>query len=304
MNRFRDYVLGPVWVKQPQVLQLDCYRFCNLKCDYCNVAPGKAFGLAPGAMADGVYLQALKNFEGNDGIVRVYQFMNGEPMLDPKLLWRVEMAKSIVGCRSQIITNGSVLENKSVLSHPDLDVRITVSAVDPSVYYSVMGVDCYDKVMDVVEYAKKCVRGNLEFNFVKTPLNQDNVRDWLIKYLSYRRAVFPVHLGKGQVASERNYMPGPILDYEPRSLYGFKRGYGSLPCNCWDNMSIGKDGEFMLCCDTSPKHNFGNVMKDDWRIVWRERNKQGLDNGICVDCSYRRKDAVDYQKQVWDRFGS
>jgi len=292
---------GHLWITQPDIVQLDCYRYCNLSCDYCNVSPGKAYSLKAGMMSDKVYNTVMKAFSGNDLLWAVAQFMNGEPMLDPKLAWRIAETKRRIGCRSCVITNGSLFSRRNVLINPYLDIRFTISAMDAATYRQIHGRDCYEDVLKTISYfkANKYHPQAYGFNFVKTPENLQQVKEWVKCFSGESRSVFSVHLGEGQAASDACKTDGLVIDYSYRNVASV-REYKDTPCNCWRLLGIGMEGEIMLCSDAHPKYNFGNIMKDDWRAAWRERNKQGLDNGVCNECSYRRKDAIEFQRRYYE----
>ena len=286
----------PIWVNQPEHLQFDTQNTCNLNCEYCNVKINGCYKLPRGVMPTETYEAVLRYYGHNLGLWCVAPFMNGEPLLDPRLPSLVSKAKEITGAPCAIDTNGTVTRNRQFLLHPNLtNVRFTISAATPETYLKVHGKDLFNEAVNNFRWFNKNKHPNQTawLHFITTENNVHETEAWLNLFQGCNRTVFPVHtspLQKNSIKSKsHDWQPRPyaVLSDGTKTFLKPEPSNSLYPCPCWAIMGISWRGEILQCVDYPYKYNYGKVGEVDLTRAWRERNKVGFDNDCCRDCSLK-----------------
>lgn len=124
-------LLGPMFHRSQNLIELDITYACNLKCFSCN----RSCGLAPSN--DNLNLEQIRRFI-NESISRKIDWqrirlLGGEPTMHPQLLELVQELKTYKDryCPSaiiEVVTNGICLDKIEVLSQLGDDVKVVNTA--------------------------------------------------------------------------------------------------------------------------------------------------------------------------------
>jgi len=295
----------PRWVSGPTCIQFDTHNYCNLSCLHCNVKQGGSFNLERGTMKDETYIKVLEYFR-NSGI-NVATFMNGEPLMEPRLDYFNNLAGSISNSKVILDTNGTLYEHRYKLLNENLKtVRITINSSDPDTYELIHGKRLLDEAVKTLEWLNERKRKDLalSINHIVNKHNIDELSDFLDAFKGYTINVFPVHYGASQTDALKHktneikecfrVLECGDIDYPNR----MKKAIGD-PCQCFNILGIGQKGEIMQCVDFPASHNYGTIYDTDILTAWKERIKNGMDNECCNNCSVR----FDNWREVMKKYG-
>ena len=283
----------PRWVDRPTCIQFDTHNYCNLSCLHCNVKQEGSFNLNRGSMKYETYVHVLGYFKNSR--IDVATFMNGEPLLEPRLDYFNDLAGSI--SRSKIIldTNGTLYEHRHKLLHKNLKtVRVTINSCDPDIYELIHGKRLLFEALKTLVFLGENKRKDMELsiNHIVNKHNIHELKEFLHAFKGYNINVFPVHYGDSQIDSMK-HKTDEIKELFRITEHGeiiypnrIKLALGE-PCQCFNILGIGQKGEIMQCVDFPAKYNYGNVHDTDILIAWKERLKNGMDNECCNSCSLR-----------------
>ena len=110
-----------------------------------------SFNLERGAMKDETYIKVLEYFR-NSGI-NVATFMNGEPLLEPRLDYFNNLAGSISKSKVILDTNGTLYEHRYKLLNENIKtVRITINSSDPDTYEFIHGKRLMGEAIKTLEW--------------------------------------------------------------------------------------------------------------------------------------------------------
>ena len=295
----------PRWVKAPTCLQFDTHNYCNLSCVHCNVKQEGSFNIERGTMKDEVYIKVLEYFR--DSKINVATFMNGEPLIEPRLDYFNNLAGSISKSKVIIDTNGTLFEHRYKLVNENIKVvRITINSHLEDIYELIHGKRLLTEAIKTLEWLniKSYGKGvEISINHIVNKHNVDYVDDFLKEFEGYKINVFPVHYADSQTASLKHKTIGirelftvlenVIVIYPNR----IKKALGE-PCQCFNILGIGQKGEIQQCVDFPSIHNYGTIYDTDILDAWKRRLKNGMDNECCNTCSLR----FDNWKKVMDKY--
>jgi len=286
----------PRWVSGPTCIQFDTHNYCNLSCLHCNVKQGGSFNLERGAMKDETYIKVLEYFR-NSGI-DIATFMNGEPLLEPRLDYFNNLAGSISKSKVILDTNGTLYEHRFKLLNKNLKtVRITINSSDPDTYELIHGKRLLSEAIKTLKFIsqRKSQDMELAINHIVNKHNVHELEDFLSFFREYPINVFPVHYAESQKDS-LEHKTDEIKELFRVSPEGRSRAISypnqikmanGDPCQCFNILGIGQKGEIMQCVDFPATHNYGNIHDTDILTAWKERLKNGMDNECCNSCSVR-----------------
>jgi len=313
--RFRSrFKRKPTWLTQPSSIQLDTHNYCNLKCEYCNVQG--SFNLPRGEMPLETVEYVLKYFgERKTKLWCVAPFMNGEPLLDNRLPQIMDLAEQYCKTSCVIDTNATIYENRQFLLHPNLRlVRFTISAATAETYEKVHGKPFLDKALATFYWFLKHKRPNQKawLHFIATKNNIHELDLWINRFKGVGRTVFPVHSGILQNTASQVQLKefhSFLEDASPNEPFAINeknkvislqpwRNKKFAPCQCWDVISIGWNGEIMQCMDFPYRYNYGKVGETDLLEAWRRRIQNRMDNPCCKSCTVR----LPNWKKIMDRW--
>ena len=283
----------PRWVSGPTCVQLDTHNYCNLSCLHCNVKQDGSFNLERGAMRDETYIKVIEYFR--DSRVDVATFMNGEPLMEPRLDYFNNLAGSISKSKIVIDTNGTLYVHRYKLLNENIKtVRVTINSSDPDTYELIHGKRLMWEAIKTLEWVHDRKRKDVELaiNHIVNKHNVHELGDFLDFFKGYTINVFPVHYGDTQISALKHktdeireffrVTPGGHISYPNRE----KEAMGD-PCQCFNILGIGQKGEIMQCVDFPATHNYGTIHDTDILTAWKDRIKNGLDNECCNNCSVR-----------------
>lgn len=295
----------PIWVSRPSCIQFDTHNYCNLSCLHCNVKQNGSFNLERGAMKDETYIKILEYFR--DSRVNVATFMNGEPLLEPRLDYFNNLAGSISKSKVIIDTNGTLYEHRYKLLNENIKtVRITINSSDPDTYELIHGKRLMWKAIKTLEWVHDRKRKDMELaiNHIVNKHNVHELEEFLDFFKGYIINVFPVHYGDTQISALEHktdqikeffrVSPDGNVSYPNRE----KEAIGE-PCQCFNILGIGQKGEIMQCVDFPATHNYGNIHDTDILTAWKKRIKNGMDNECCNNCSVR----FDSWRKIMNKMG-
>ena len=298
MYRIKDRIKSklfnvPKWVLHPTCLQVDTHNYCNLSCVHCNVKQEGSFSLERGTMNIETYVKLIKYFK--DSRINVANFMNGEPLLEPRLNYFNDIAGRISKSKIILDSNGTLYEERSKLLNRYVKViRITINSYDADTYEVIHGKRLLHEAIRTLSWLKDKIKDDVELS-INHIVNKYNVHE-LDQFLKVFRGnninVFPVHYGDSQIDAInsktdkfkelfRVLKNGDIV-YPNR----IKMMYGE-PCQCFNILGIGQKGEILQCVDFPSIHNYGTIYDTDILNAWRERLKNGMDNDCCKSCSLK-----------------
>jgi MoaA/NifB/PqqE/SkfB family radical SAM enzyme len=274
------------------------------------VKDGGAFGIPRGKMPMEM-IRFIIDYWGQFPEMKVIApFMNGEPMLDERLPeifdYTVEKAPHAYNL---IATNGNIWANRENLVHPNLRiVRFTISANTPETYERVHGVDLFSDAIKTVEWFKenRFVNQRIEFHFIVTKNNENEIEPWIERYQGFMRKVFPLHRMDG-IQEDSELSLGANTEYiiktdtlenwkktRPLQIYpdGVRRRARLDKRTTCQGMSfaVNWDGRIIHCTDAPPEYDYGHVYEKDMLDAWKERNIARINNPACIACNSKRPD--------------
>ncbi len=126
-------------------------NFCNAKCVFCGQ---HKFDRKPGLMNVDTFMQLAK--DAHKMGIRIMDFTPplGDPLLDPHLLEKVRLAKTIGFKEFQMTTNGILLQKKGaeLLTNFNL-IRVSLGGFSREAYREAYQVDRYDEVIKGLKLA-------------------------------------------------------------------------------------------------------------------------------------------------------
>lgn len=212
----------PEWIDHPTNLQLDTHNYCNLwldpgctGCIYCNVKPSAGWELPRGLM-DTKMIVDLMSYWSNRGMKSVAPYIDGEPMLDPRIPGICDLAETmemyvVVDTNGALrdITKYPVYEQlqdegyegytdaRENLIHPAMrEVRFSFSANTPETYEICHGGPYFKEVTENIEYflENKHEDQTARLYFITNKHNLDEIDEYIEKWEG--RAwitLFPIH---------------------------------------------------------------------------------------------------------------
>lgn len=236
-------------------------------------------------------------------------FMNGDPLLDDRMLDIFDYTKLHSHAYNVIDTNGINYDNRNLMIHPNLKiVRFTVSAASRETYKKVHGVDQYDSVFKTLRWMEdnKLPETTMQFHFIVTKNNEHEIGDWIELFEGYKRKIFPLHRMEGiQEDSEEALGVSPewVIDTSTperwaatRPLFIDPNGRRYRDIIPKDRICQGMsfavqwDGKIVHCTDAPTTYNYGHVYEVDMLYAWRLRNRARISNPACIACNSKRPD--------------
>jgi len=253
-------------------LQVETTNVCNGKCVFCPHDKIKDVG----HMSDYLYKKILTNASQYD-LEWFIPNGTGEPLLDPKIFERLEFARDCLPKTDIILfTNGSLLTKDKIdaLRNPNIKLFISLNGVDRMTRFLMMGLDDFEHVVKMVDYAKKT--GMLQY--VSTVTHP--IMDLKLKNFKRRWGAFYFWI-------RFNGFCGKI--------YKFRNSIKTTCFRALKTMTILKDGRAVLCCyDIFGEMTFGDLNKKSLEEIWNDKRhqhylevhkrKEGKLLPLCKDC--------------------
>lgn len=281
------HYLKPVWLRGPEVIQMETHNYCNENCIYCN---NQNWDIPRGRMSLQVAEDIFKQIPST--LENMFFHLNGDPMLDTRLPQFTALSKRYFpSVPTTIYTNASIWENRDLLLDRNLDnVHMTISAATSETYTAVHGLTLFDDVVKIAEWFHTHKRPDQKqvIHFVITNRNISELPRWKRQWKGYGQIVSPLHLGYEQQRSD-DCIKG--LDFKEIRQLGTWRGWmaRNMPCHLWNNLSISWKGDYMGCVHQSYDFNFGQFGKISLLGAWYLKVHNKMQNDSCEMCKCKAK---------------
>jgi MoaA/NifB/PqqE/SkfB family radical SAM enzyme len=291
----------PKWLDQPLAIRIDTQNRCNLKCTYCN--PQGSYVKGKVGQLPMTTIQYVLNYfrDRSLKIAFVKPYMNGEPLLEPRLKQIAQTIVETLGCRVEVYTNGSIYKNRELLRSPYIDtVKFTISAGTQETYNLVHGRDLYYHALHTLRWLQKYKfpHQRIVVNFVQVKENVAELPLWRQNMKGLEQNVLILHEGTGQHQSASVEKIAESEAMSESSHHKSKAVSLDRLCSNWGGLDISFDGNIMECCDAPYKYNYGSVLDHDILEIWKEKNRLGLDHPACKHCNLKHPN----WRQIHDRY--
>lgn len=297
----------PLWIKQPLSINLDTQNACNLKCSYCNVQ--NSYIEKPEVMPLSTIQHVLNCFKNKKWRCSyVYCYLNGDPILEPRLPKITRMVKETLGVKTVVYTNGSIYENRRLLCDKNLDeVRFTISAATPETYRKVHGKPLFHDALKTVAWLNKnkYPKQRIFVNYILFEENFSELKAWKNLFRKYEQDVRPLHEAYSQTQSIKlgkdGELTGIYYSYASNSDMRTKKYSGYRPCDCFASLTVDVHGNMLHCPTVNPQYHYGSVLENDIEVLWKRKVEVGVNGESCVGCTMKRPDWKElFQKYVWN----
>jgi len=256
------------YLKKPKVIEIETIAYCNASCLMCPIPSMKR---KRGVMSDELFKKIINELVE----IQPYQicpFNNGEPLLDKKLVSRIEYINKVLPNTSIVIyTNAALLNQEKIeeLNQVRVDkINISFNAGRKESYEKIMGLD-FDNVVANIDLLLKLKKNTkVLVSMIKIPQNRGEVGSF-------------VKMWRGKDVTVKVWEP---MDFGQRIQLNFKqrarRFFDFLlpppPCvRALETMTILYDGRASLCSrDFEGEVILGDVSSESLLQVWNsERGK-------------------------------
>lgn len=295
-------------------LNIEITSACNEKCIYC-VYSAKGNHRHPNMIDEDFFYRVTKEaFEL--GVTDVGLYMEGEPLINPKVYEYVRYLKQELGFPYVYISTNGILctpENIKRLAEAGIDsVKFSISSCDKDNFIRHHGVDACETVLSNIKYAHEFREKNgytfglYVFSIVT------NFNKWEVKKM---REIFEAYADE---VIFRNVVDGifkidGLTEYlkpkESERLNG--KGERVLPCNMlFDRIVIDELGYLCICCyageDLARVINVQGislkdaVYSDEMRNIRKKHIIGDVEGTICNKCIFGKDE---YMKPLTDKYG-
>lgn len=234
--------------------------------------------------------------------------LEGEPLLDPLLMERLEVLKKYPETQQVVITTNGIAFDK----YSDQEIRclledlylikVSIGGLDDATYKSMFNVDCFSRVMDGVDRLLKMreavsAPAHLAFAFrTNDPHFEARFKSKLDAYRGKGIDISHLHAFTNNCGALKN-------DVEKRLVVARSPGKKRLTCvyPCM-SMVVSWDGIVTACCEDSEDHDLriGHVEKETLAEIWvGEKHLEFLGSftkqehlPVCRKCSGYQPDTV------------
>lgn len=286
---------GPLWVL------LQTVDRCNGACTPC---PSKtAHDGAPNLMDNELYLRILDELQAADSLRGLVLMHQNEPLLDPDLPKRIQLAKQVLVPRIPVltVTNGSLLNSQRIneLVEAGVDeVHVSIDAISESTFRKVRpGLDYGTVVANTHALLDRSRTGQVTVRFLKQRANIGEEKEFAVYWRTH---------GAHVSISEASNRAGTVQEFKQVSrecgrvlLSGNHRSLmRPFPMVCtapFLRLSILWDGRIPACCedwlnrvivgDLSSQSLetiwHGEPMNHHRRLLWSGQYDERVGCGIC-----------------------
>lgn len=254
----------------PPMITLDVTNVCNLHCIHCPYSEIEARSDFKAAHFPWEYfVKIVEELSHHDQPCLLRFVGDGEPMLHPRLLEMVELAKQKTGCVVNLTTNGTFLSVNKIERLLDAKVDlidVSLDALSKYVYEKVRKKSSFEHVMcnmfNLLEIKKrKRAITKIMVSFVKQTENEDET-EWfkhfwnpLVDYVMIRDLHSALGRIKQQESAERN------------QVHQQKR----YPCpHLWKRLVIDSLGRVKFCAsDWGDETMLGSISEHSLKSLWQ-----------------------------------
>lgn len=288
----------------PPMITLDVTNVCNLHCIHCpypDIEAKSDFKVAHFPWE--YFVKLVEELSEHDQPCLLRLVGDGEPMLHPRLIEMVELAKARTSCVVNLTTNGTFLSDEKIdkLLEAKIDlIDVSLDAVSKPVYEAIRKKSSYERVMRNMfallerRIQKRSVT-KVMVSFVRQGENELEAelfkRYWqpLVDHVMIRE----LHSALGRVKQEESATRSQVYQIE------------RYPCpHLWKRLVIDSRGRIKFCAtDWGDETMIGNIGEQSLKSLWcgeqlNRLRRQHLDNRIeegsaCKKCN-------DWASCKWD----
>ena len=282
--------------KLPPMITLDVTNVCNLHCIHCPYPSIEAKSDFKVAHFPWEYFEKLvEELSEHEQPCLLRLVGDGEPMLHPRIIEMVQLAKAHTRCVVNLTTNGTFLSDEKIdrLLEAKIDlIDVSLDAVSKPVYESIRKKRSYEHVMRnmfaLLERRKqKRSPTKVMVSFIRQGENEAEVElfehFWrpLVDHVMIRE----LHSALGRVKQEESATRNQVYQIE------------RYPCpHIWKRLVIDSRGRVKFCAsDWGDETMIGNIGEGSLKTLWRGEQltrlrKQHLENSIedgsaCKKCN-------------------
>jgi radical SAM protein with 4Fe4S-binding SPASM domain len=263
----------------PRKIQIQTVDRCNFSCPACPYP-----ALDHDGPAKRLPISAIENM------------LQNEPFLDPRIFDLIDYltAASDVVTSISTVTNGSALrigQLDRLAAVPNLNLTISVNALDRDEYCSFHGVDRWDALTELLE-SWAGDRSFVRLSFVAESATLERAQQFHHRWqaIGYRTRLVPI-------MSRNGFLPIEAGRYLVRDEFE----YCHYPA---DTLNILADGSTILCCnDWRHDVTFGNIHEHSIAEIWNSESYSKVrratlagtlrqESPICTHCDYPMRSAV------------
>jgi spiro-SPASM protein len=288
----------------PPMIALDVTNVCNLHCIHCPYPAIEAKSDFKVAHFPWEYFEKLvQELSEHDQPCLLRLVGDGEPMLHPRLIEMVQLAKARTSCVVNLTTNGTFLSDEKIdkLLEAKIDlIDVSLDAVSKPVYEAIRKKSSYEHVMRnmfalLERRIQKRSATKVMVSFIRQSENEAEAelfeRYWepLVDHVMIRE----LHSALGRVKQEESATRAQVYQIE------------RYPCpHLWKRLVIDSRGRIKFCAtDWGDETMIGNIGERSLKSLWRGEQlnrlrRQHLDNRIeegsaCKKCN-------DWASCKWD----
>lgn len=235
----------------PRLVAIETTNYCNAKCSFC---PNNALRRDRRHMSDGLFEEIIEGCR-KFPLLNVEPFLNGEPLVDPKIMDRLELIKThLPETNIRLFTNGYAMTPPRIrdLCKFSLDrLVISVNTLDPKRYKSITGLEI-DRLLSNLRY----LAGS----------------EWMNKIarkITLRMTRLP-DTSKQEQVDFKAFCKDLNVQCTIKSVFNYKGDKPTIlpvpnyPCEHITRLDILSNGVVTLCCmDPGGEYPLGDATKDN-----------------------------------------
>ncbi len=282
---------------EPKKIHIETVLGCNSRCIMCPNSDQKE--LKTYFMGDEIFKKVIDEALNWEGLKSVKLSLNGEPLLDKKIVERIKYIKNKKNIRTTFNTNGFLLNEE--LSRNIIDVGLDRI----NIHISGFGNDNYKKVMRGLDFEH--VKNNvLKFKELKDKTNSPIVI--AVKYVVLNENILTLEQARKYWESQGFLFRPDVLNNRAGTLKKFselkltrssKKTF--IPCSLiFDHIFVRYDGSVVSCWnDWNSARIFGNIQNNKLIDIYNNDNfnklrdehmfKQYNLDKICEKCDWEDK---------------
>ena len=264
--------------ESPLFLEIETINACNASCIFCSYPDMKR---KKGVMSLQMFQKVVEDYVQMGGGPVSLTPLEGEPLLDPILLERLEILKKYPEMQQVVVTtNGIALDKYSdqeirCLLEDLYLIKLSIGGLDDATYKSMFNVDCFSQVMNGVDRLLKIRKevsdpAHISFAFrTNDPSFEVRFRQQLDEYREQGIHISHIHEYTNNCGSLKNDQEKRlVVARSPRK----KRLTCVYPCM---SMVVSWDGIVTACCEDSEDADLriGNIEKETLADIWSGKQR-------------------------------
>lgn len=290
--------------QMPPMVLLDVTNVCNLHCGHCpHTEIAESDQYRPQHMSWSHFSKIVHELSQCDGPCLLHLVGDGEPMLHPRIVDMVELAKRDTKCVVNLTTNGTLLSQKNIdrLYRCGIDIiEVSLDALFKGTYEQIRKGASYERVMRNVFYlldARRSAKAptRLLVSFVDQAGNHEEARQFqqFWEPLVDRVMIRKLHSASGRIKQD-----------EVRARIEADR-QDRYPCpHLWKRLIVDVAGNIKYCAtDWGTASALGTIEDSSLMSVWQGKELRDLrdqhvhgDYTACEKCS----ECSDWASSRWD----